>query len=576
MTTFDLVIAGGTVVDGTGAEPHRADVGIVGDRIDSIGIGLDRPDGARIIDATDRIVTPGFVDGHTHLDAQFGWDRRGTSSCWHGVTSVVMGNCGVTFAPARSGDGPWLAELMESVEDIPASTILSALPFDWDGFGGYLDWLGAAPLGMNVAGFVGHSAVRWYAMGDESLSDRAPSADELATMVRLVDEAMEAGAVGFSTSRTLRHTVPDGRHVPGTWATPDELYAIAEVVGRHGGVIGCAPRFDGDGPAEPRVEEELAWMRRASIESGVALTFNLTNTRDQGDHWRVAIDLAEQANAAGARIRPQTTSRGIGVLFGLAHNTPFSAAPAWAALKDRSMADKLEALADPATRARLVSEADGLTSDESLRRFFVVNTPDGGARYDHDPDTSLTAIAEARGVRPVEAYIDLCLETAGAVVVSWPILNQDLDVVAEMLASPTVVMGLADAGAHVGQILDASQPTWWLAHWARDTGTFTIAEAVRRITADTATLFGLEGRGALAPGAVADVNVIDLERLRLLPPTFEHDLPGGAGRWVQHAEGYDATVVAGKVAYEHGEATGALAGVVLRPGASADGRGRLE
>jgi N-acyl-D-aspartate/D-glutamate deacylase len=558
----DLLLRHGTVIDGTGAPARVADVAIRGDRIAEIGEHLD-VSATRVIDCEGRLVTPGFVDGHTHLDAQLGWDRDATSSCWHGVTTVVVGNCGMSFAPVRPGSGPWLAELMESVEDIPASAILAGLPFTWEHYGEYLDWLGSAPLGVNVGGMVGHCAVRYYAMGDDALDERPPTDDELAVMLHSVELAMSAGALGFSTSRTLRHTVPDGRHVPGTWARPEELLAIAQVVGRHRGIIGCAPRFDGDGPAEPRVESELTWMREASIRTGARITFNLTNTRAQGEHWRLAIELAEAANAAGACIRPQTTARGIGVLFGLAHRTPFDHRPGWERLAGATVEEKLAAFRDPELRAALIAGAADGPSADALREFFIVNAPDGSARYDADPARSLTAEANRRRVSPVEAYLDLCLETNGALVLAWPILNQDLGPVREMLESPTVVMGLADSGAHVGQILDASQPTWWLSYWCRELGAFSIEEAVRRITSDTASLFGLRDRGVLQPGAAADVNVIDFDALRLPPPTFANDLPHGAGRWVQTAEGYELTIVNGVVTLEQGEHTGERAGRVL-------------
>lgn len=560
--THDLLLRHGTVVDGTGAPARVADVAIRGDRIAEIGEHLD-VSATRVIDCEGRLVTPGFVDGHTHLDAQLGWDRDATSSCWHGVTTVVVGNCGMSFAPVRPGSGSWLAELMESVEDIPASAILAGLPFTWEHYGEYLDWLGSAPLGVNVGGMVGHCAVRYYAMGADALDERPPTDDELAVMLHSVELAMSAGALGFSTSRTLRHTVPDGRHVPGTWARPEELLAIAQVVGRHRGIIGCAPRFDGDGPAEPRVESELTWMREASIRTGARITFNLTNTRAQGEHWRLAIELAEAANAAGACIRPQTTARGIGVLFGLAHRTPFDHRPGWERLAGATVEEKLAAFRDPELRAALIAGAADGPSADALREFFIVNAPDGSARYDADPARSLTAEANRRRVSPVEAYLDLCLETNGALVLAWPILNQDLGPVREMLESPTVVMGLADSGAHVGQILDASQPTWWLSYWCRELGAFSIEEAVRRITSDTASLFGLRDRGVLQPGAAADVNVIDFDALRLPPPTFANDLPHGAGRWVQTAEGYELTIVNGVVTLEQGEHTGERAGRVL-------------
>jgi N-acyl-D-aspartate/D-glutamate deacylase len=559
---LDLVVRNGTVVDGTGAPARVADVGIVGDRVVAVGEVGGR--GAREIDARDRIVTPGFVDLHTHLDAQIGWDPLLTSSCWHGVTSVVMGNCGVTFAPVRPADREWLAEMMESVEDIPAASIRDGLPWDWETYGEYLVALDRMPKGINVGGMVGHCALRYHAMGERSLGTEPgppPTPEELAAMRALVDEAMSAGALGFSTSRTLRHRVPDGRFVPGTWAEPDELIALAEVLGRHGaGVVECSPRFDGDGPAEPRVESELAWMRAVARASGRPVTFNLSQTREQGGHYRRAIELALAANAAdGSCIRPQTTSKCVGVVFSLASSTPFDRHPAWAALRGLPLADKLAVLR--ARRDVLVAEA--IDDWAGMDAFFVVDG-DPEVRYDNDPARSLAARARARGTTPVETFVDLCLATDGRAVLQWPLLNQDLDAIEELITNPVVLMGLADAGAHVGQIIDASQPTYYLTYWVRERGVVPLEEAVRRLTSDTAGFVGIPDRGVLRAGAHADLNVIDWDRLALRLPEFVHDFPHGAGRWVQGATGYDATIVNGHVTFEQGEHSGVFAGTVVR------------
>jgi N-acyl-D-amino-acid deacylase len=568
MADVDLVIRNGTVIDGTGAPGRAADVAIVGERV--VEVGTVDAKGARELDATDRLVTPGFVDLHTHLDAQIGWDPLLSSSCWHGVTSVVMGNCGVTFAPVRPEDRQYLAEMMESVEDIPAKSILDGLPWSWETYGQYLDALDALPKGINVGGMVGHCAVRYHAMGDHSLSTEPgvpPTGDELGAMCALVDEAMAAGALGFSSSRTLRHRVPDGRYVPGTWAEADELVALASVLRARGrGIVECAPRFDGDGPAEPRVESELAWMREVATASGRPVTFNLSQTRAQGEHYRFAMELARASNATdGTRIRPQTTSKCVGVVFSLASSTPFDRYPGWAALQDLGLAGRLAALRD--RRTELVEDALAGTDDpwSGMDAFFVVDG-DPEIRYDNDPTTSLAAVARARGVTPVEAFVDLNLETGGQMVLQWPLLNQDLDAIEEMITSDVVLMGLADAGAHVGQIIDASQPTYFLTYWVRERGVLSVEEAVRRLTSDTADFVGIPDRGVLRPGAHADVNVVDWDRLGLAMPEFVHDFPYGAGRWTQQGTGYDATIVNGTVSFEQGEHTGAFAGTVLRSG----------
>jgi N-acyl-D-aspartate/D-glutamate deacylase len=386
----------------------------------------------------------------------------------------------------------------------------------------------------------------------------------------LVDEAVAAGALGFSSSRTLRHRVPDGRFVPGTWAEADELVALASVLGARGrGIVECAPRFDGDGPAEPRVESELAWMREVARTSGRPVTFNLSQTRAQGDHFRLAMNLASASNRDdGTRIRPQTTSKCVGVVFALSSSTPFDRYPAWAALADLTLDEKLAALRG--RRAELIADALAGTDDpwSGMDAFFVVDgRPE--IRYDNDPATSLAAVARARGVMPVEAFIDVCLETEGQVILQWPLLNQDLDAIEAMITSDVVLMGLADAGAHVGQIIDASQPTYFLTYWVRERAAFSIEDAVRRLTSDTAEFMGLPDRGVLRAGAHADVNVIDWDELGLAMPEFRHDFPYGAGRWTQQGTGYDATVVNGVVAFESGEHTGAHAGTVLRSGPDA-------
>jgi N-acyl-D-aspartate/D-glutamate deacylase len=570
MADYDVIVRNGTVVDGTGAPSRQADVGIVGDRIVAVAPALGGS-AIRVIDATDRLVTPGFVDIHTHLDAQLAWDPIASSSCYHGITSVVMGNCGVTFAPCRPEDREYLAELMESVEDIPRDAILGGLPWDWVTYGEYLASIDRMPKGPNVGGMVGHCALRQYAMGERSLGKEPAGADDLATMCDLLDEALRAGALGFSTSRTYLHKVPDGRPVPGTYATEDELFAFADVLGRHGaGVFESASRIgegERDDPDVPLTRAELAWMGEVSRRSGLPVSFGLTQHDSRPDLFSRVIGFAKEENATGASVRPQTTARSVGVLYSLDTRTVFDRAASWRALRDMPANRKLTAIRDAAFRARLIEEADVAGASVDVDHLFIVNQP-GGARYDLDPTTSLGAEARQRGISPAAAYLELLLETDGKVVCSFPFLNQRLSAVETMLDDPLVTLGLADAGAHVGQILDASQPTFFLTYWIRERQRWTIEEAVRRLTSDTADLFGISDRGRLQPGAFADINVIDFARLALPAPTYEHDFPDGAGRYVQGAVGYDATLVNGEVFMEHGAHTGAFAGRLLKNAAA--------
>jgi len=579
MSDFDVIIRGGTVIDGTGAAARVADVGIVGDRITAIAPNLAGT-AARVIEAEGRLVTPGFVDIHTHLDAQLAWDPIGSSSCWHGITSVVMGNCGVTFAPCKPEDRTYLAELMESVEDIPRDAIMSGLPWDWVTYGEYLASMGRLPKGPNVGGMVGHCALRQYAMGERGLDKEPATADDIATMCELLDEAMKGGALGFSTSRTYLHKVPDGRPVPGTYATEDELYAFADVLGHHGaGVFESASRIgEGERPGTEgaadysKTRAELAWMGEVSRRSGRPVSFGLTQHDSRPDLYSRVIGFAKHENESGAMVRPQTTARSVGVLFSLDTRTVFDRSPAWRELRSMVNGKKMMAIRDAAFRSRLIAEADEVGTGMELDQLFIVNQPgaDGrqDARYDLDPDTSLAAEAARRGISPAAAYIELLLESDGTVVCSYPFLNQQLCAVEEMLDDPLVTLGLADAGAHVGQILDASQPTFFLTYWIRERQRWTIEEAIRRLTSDTADLFGITDRGRLEVGAFADVNVIDFDNLHLPPPTYAYDFPHGAGRYVQGSSGYDYTLVNGQVFMDHGQHTGVFAGTLLKNGAA--------
>jgi N-acyl-D-amino-acid deacylase len=561
LVNVDLVIRNGLVVDGTGAAARRADIAIEGSRIVAIEASLD-------VEATrdiDRVVTPGFVDIHTHLDAQLAWDPAGTSSCWHGVTSVVMGNCGVTFAPCKPEDRATLAEMMESVEDIPRDAILDGLAWDWETYGEYLSSIGRMPKGMNVGGMVGHCALRQYVMGDRGVGEEPASADDIAAMADLLDEAMRGGALGVSTSRTFMHKVPDGRPVPGTFATTDELYAFADVLRRHGaGVFESASRLgerDSDDLANTRAE--LAWMGEVSRRSGRPVTFGLTQSDRRPELFRRVVEFAKEENLIGGSVRPQTTARGVGLLFGLETRTPFDRAPAWRELRKLVNGKKLLALRESPIRQKLIEEAEMYPPDIDFDKLFVL-PPSGEARYDCRRSDSLGSYAREWGISPAAAYIELLIQTSGYLICTMPFLNQSMEAVGEMLDDPLVTLGLADAGAHVGQIMDASQPTFFLTYWVREKQRWTLPEAIRRLTSDTANLFGIANRGVLKVGAFADINVIDFDGLTLHQPTYVRDFPNNAGRYIQTATGYDYTIVNGQVFMENGQHTGALAGQLLR------------
>jgi len=561
----DLVITGGTVVDGTGAPARRADVAVDGDRITAVG-QVDPSGAGRVIDAEGRIVKPGFVDLHSHLDAQVGWDPTMSSSCWHGVTSVVMGNCGMTFAPVRPGQAELLATAMESVEDIPADCILEGLPWGWEDYGGYLDALEAMPLGLNAGGYVGDVALRLYVAGDEACDPEFRlSEDQLAEMARHVERSVEAGALGYSISRSLFHRVPDGRNVPGTWSDPAEFAAAAEPLARLGrGVLESAPRYNLEHEPGDRVEEELAWMADLSRSLGRPFTFNLQQISSLGDHYRRVLRICERANREGAQLHPQITPRSVGVLFSFAANTLVDDLPSFQPLRGAPLAERLAAIRDPEVRRRLLEEGAG-KAVEPFERMYLMPA-DRPARYAYGEEDSLAAIARRAGVTPVEAYLDEMDASDGRSLVNWPVMNQDEAAIEELLTSPVTILGLADAGAHATQIMDASQPTYLLSHWVRDRQVLTLEEGVRKLTSETADFVGYRGRGVVREGAFADLNVIDLDALALELPEIVHDFPGGAPRFVQRAVGVEHTIVNGVPFMEHGEHTGELPGRLLRSG----------
>ena len=556
--TIDLVIRSGSVVDGTGSPAFTADIAVEGDRI--VEVGKVDSKGKREIDADGQIVTPGFVDIHTHLDAQLAWDPIASPSCWHGVTSVVLGNCGVTFAPVSKNGATVLAEMMESVEDIPAESILNGLSWNWSSYGEYLEEIAALPKGVNVGGMVGHCAVRLAAMGERSLDETPATSEDIEKMVPMVKEALDSGALGFSTSRTFLHKVPDGRFVPGTHATSEELLAFAEVLAQYKGtVFEAAPKLGGkDSREEIKMYGDISRLAKCPV------TFGLTQVDIAPQLHLQILDYVEEENSLGADIHPQTTSKHIGVLLGLSARTPFDRAEGWAEMADLPLEEKIVRISNSETREMLIKAAEERLESLPLdwRKFYAL--PENPVRHDLRPEESIAAKAEKRGVSIPEQWIDEALELEGKRLFILPVLNQQMEAAAEMLTRPYVTLGLADAGAHTKQIMDASQPTFFLTHWIREKEKFSLEEGIRRMTSDTADLFGVQNRGRLKQGSFADINIIDFEGMSLEYPEIVNDFPGGAGRFIQRSTGYSKTIVNGKVFMQDGEHTGALNGKMLR------------
>jgi N-acyl-D-aspartate/D-glutamate deacylase len=571
----DLVIRGGTLVDGTGGAPRTADVAITDGVVTDVGTPDDgRIDGAarREIDADGLIVTPGFVDIHTHYDGQATWDPLLGPSCWHGVTTVVMGNCGVGFAPVAPDRHEWLIGLMEGVEDIPGAALSVGIQWDWESVPEYLDALERRPHALDVGTQVPHGAVRAYVMGERGARNEPASSDDIARMADIVREGIEAGALGFSTSRTLAHRAIDGEPVPGTFAAEDELFGIGRVLGELGaGVFELAPNGAlGEDLVAP--EQEVAWMRRLAAETRRPVSFVLSQVHADPEQWRRLLDLCDEAVADGVPLRPQVHARTTSLLLGLQTFHPFSFTPTWAEIGLLPVDDQVARMADPEFRARALRQIDDLRDDPIVNGFmrpdciFQLGDP---PNYEPDPSDSVAARAEREGRSRWDLLYDLLLVDHGRELLNAPILNfagGNLDPTYEMLIDPTTAFGLGDGGAHTSQTCDASSTTFMLTHWVRDRRgrRLSLEQAVQKITRATADLYGLRDRGVLVPGKKGDVNLIDLDGLALSRPEVVHDLPGGAKRLVQTARGYVATVVSGEVTFENGEHTGALPGRLVR------------
>ncbi len=560
----DLVIRNGTVVDGTGVPRRVADVAVDHGKVASASGRAGR--GRREIDATGMLVTPGFVDVHTHYDGQATWDPFLTPSSWHGVTTAIFGNCGVGFAPVRPGSAPYLINLMEGVEDIPGSVLAEGVSFEWETFAQYLDALDSAPKVMDVGAQVPHAALRFYVMGERG-SDHGedPTEEEVARMGRLLEDALRAGALGFTTSRTIKHRAKDGRPTPSLSAHEPELFGLAQAMKRAGrGVIEVNSDF---GPGEFEV------MRAAAQIAGRPLSVLLLQVNNAPDLWRDTRDRIHSARRSGLEVSGQVGCRPIGVIMGLettAH--PFSTHPAWTAMKRVSPAQRVDALRrDAGLRRALVEQRPDddhtRTVEQALARTYVL---DDAYDYEPHPSTSLSARAAAQGRTPWALALEAMMAHDGKGLLTHTFENYSegsLEVVREMLLDEATIMGLGDGGAHVCTICDCSSPTFLLSHWARDRRRgeqLPLEFLVRKQTRDSAAAYGLSDRGVLAPGYRADINVIDMQRLRLLQPQVAYDLPAGGRRLVQRAQGYRHTFVAGTEIVCDDEHTGALPGRLLR------------
>lgn len=569
MAAFDMIIRSGTIVDGTGASLFEADIGIRDGVI--ADVGTITASGTEEIDAKGLIVTPGFVDIHTHYDGQATWDPRMTPSSWHGVTTAVMGNCGVGFAPVRPADHQRLIELMEGVEDIPGTALHEGLAWDWESFPDYLDALERRPRDIDLCAQLPHGALRVFVMGERGARLEPANGDDIAQMRKLTAEAARAGAIGFSTSRTLNHRTVHGDPTPSLRATEDELTGIAMGLSDAGsGVIEMISDFD-----TPDLEGEFAMIRRIVQTSGRPLSLSLGQRHSAPEGWRDLLGKIDEAVSDGLPILAQVAPRPIGVLLGLQASTnPFAFLPAYREIADRSFAERLSIFRENGFRTRLLAEAEApvprdappLMRQSNYRMIFPFGDP---PNYEPSEDQSLFNQAAREGRSPAEIAYDLMVAEGGTGFLFSPFSNFahfNLDACGEMIAAPNTVMGLGDGGAHVGLISDASFTTYLLSHWGRDRGHggFDLPGLVRRQTRDTARAVGLLDRGVIAPGMKADLNLIDFDRLGVERPAMAYDLPAGGKRLLQPARGYAHTLVSGLVTYREGIPTDALPGRLVR------------
>jgi N-acyl-D-amino-acid deacylase len=569
----DLVIRGGAIVDGIAEKQFSGDVAIDGDRITQVGGKAG--EAKRAIDADGMLVTPGWVDVHTHYDGQAVWDPVLASSSWNGVTTVLFGNCGVGFAPVRPQDRACLIELMEGVEDIPSATLKAGLTWEWESFPQYLDALERLPHAINVGAQIPHHALRVYVMGERAVRNEPATAADIVEMQSLTEEALRAGAFGFTTSRTESHKTSRGEQVPGRFAAAEELLGIGAALGSVGqGAFGMLNDFEDEGA-------EFDWMTQLGKSTGRPLWYLLTDRASDPQRWRRLLQRTRVARAAGVPISAQVAGRPVGLILGLTTSlNPFSAKPSYAALSHLPHEARLAQLRDPSLRRTIIDE---LTSMELIAsvpeiqrsmttgwdRMYVLGDP---PNYEPEAADSIAALAERAKVAPAEYCYDYLIGADGKRMLYFPVTNYvhgDHDVVHTMLTDPVTILGLGDGGAHCGLICDSSVPTFMLTHWVRDRTRgpkLPLEWVIKRQTSETADFFGFKDRGQLKPGYKADINVIDFPRLRLHAPELVHDFPAGGKRLVQRVDGYKAIIVSGEPIFEDGVETGARPGKLVRAG----------
>jgi N-acyl-D-aspartate/D-glutamate deacylase len=565
--THDLVIRGGTVIDGTGGAAREADVAVDQGRISAIGKGL--PSGREEVDAKGRIVTPGFVDIHTHYDGQAVWDRHTAPSAWHGVTTAVMGNCGVGFAPCKPKDREKLVELMEGVEDIPGPVMHEGLKWQWETFAEYFDVLDRRRRDIDLCALLPHAAVRVYVMGDRAIRHEKASANDVAAMREIAAGAMRAGAFGVSTSRTISHKSLTGEYTPTLRANEEELTGIALGLKDAGtGFIEMVSDWN-----EPDAKSEFGMLRRVVETSGRPAVFSLTqrHEKERSGVWKELMGYADDAAKAGLSIRPVFPPRAIGILLGLeGSQNPFSGTPTYKSIAHLPLAERVAAMRDPEVRRKILSEDPiagstfPLIKRLSYAQMFRFGNP---PNYLPKGEDSVAAVAERTGRTAPEVAYDILIEDGGRNFLYTPIVNYanyQLTAPETLLQNKNAIMGLSDGGAHVGFILDAGFPTWMFTYWGKQRKLLPLEEIVRRLSSDTASAAGLGDRGVIALGKKADLNVIDHDRIAFGRPYVTYDLPAGGKRLLQKADGYDATIVSGTITYRNGEPTGALPGRMVK------------